>query len=110
MFKLICSGWRGVQKASACRVVCGCALALAASAFAAADMSQAQTKERDLFADTWDAMDALGRKLGDASTLPAPRKKQVGIFYWTWHRTDASSTAISNDVRIQFAEAQAGDL
>ena len=30
---------------------------------------------RDLFADTWDAMDALGRKLGDASTLPAPRKK-----------------------------------
>ncbi|MBP5320650.1 MAG: hypothetical protein J6334_06650 [Kiritimatiellae bacterium] len=41
--------------------------------------------ERDLFADTWDAIDGLGRQLGNAETLPAPRAKQVGIFYWTWH-------------------------
>ena len=46
----------------------------------------AQPAERDLFADTWDAMDGLGRKLGDATTMPAPRKKHVGIFYWTWHQ------------------------
>lgn len=42
-------------------------------------------QERDLFPDTWDAVDGLGRKLGDMESLTAPRKKLVGIFYWTWH-------------------------
>lgn len=41
----------------------------------------------DLYADTWDAMDGLGRVLGDAATLPAPRPREVGIFYWTWHQS-----------------------
>lgn len=41
---------------------------------------------RDLYADTWDAVDGLERVLGDSATLPAPRDKKVGIFYWTWHQ------------------------
>jgi len=41
---------------------------------------------RDLFSDTWDAIDGLGRRLGTSAELPTPRKKTVGIFYWTWHQ------------------------
>lgn len=48
-------------------------------------LSESRFSERDLFADTWDAIDGLGRVLGDSETLGLPRKKQVGIFYWTWH-------------------------
>lgn len=41
--------------------------------------------ERDLWADTWDAIDGLERPLGTAANCPAPRARQVGLFYWTWH-------------------------
>ena len=47
--------------------------------------SAAAAEVRDLFADTWDAMDDLGRIVASAG-LPAPRAKKVGIFYWTWHQ------------------------
>ena len=47
--------------------------------------SAAAAEARDLFADTWDAMDDLGRCVASAG-LPAPRAKKVGIFYWTWHQ------------------------
>ena len=40
---------------------------------------------RDLFADTWDAIDGLGRILATSETYGPPRDRQVGIFYWTWH-------------------------
>ncbi len=40
----------------------------------------------DVFADTWVATDALGRKSPGLRECGAPRKdKWVGIFYWTWH-------------------------
>ncbi|NLH98060.1 MAG: hypothetical protein GX446_01060 [Chthonomonadales bacterium] len=36
--------------------------------------------------DTWEAVDALGRKVATRPEAPAPRPgKFVGIFYWTWH-------------------------
>ena len=31
------------------------------------------------------ATDALGRRLPDRETVGPPRKKFVGLFYWTWH-------------------------
>lgn len=40
---------------------------------------------RDLFADTWDAIDGLGRVLSTSEKYGPPRDRQVGIFYWTWH-------------------------
>jgi hypothetical protein len=40
---------------------------------------------RDLYSDTWDAIDGLGRRLGSSTEFSAPRAKKVGIFYWTWH-------------------------
>lgn len=40
----------------------------------------------DLFADTWVATDALGRKVPMGEETGPPRSdRQVGIFYWTWH-------------------------
>ena len=48
-------------------------------------VSACAAEVRDLFADTWDAMDDLGRCVASAG-LPAPRAKKVGIFYWTWHQ------------------------
>ena len=63
------------------RSVCACALA--AAYFICVSSSAAEA--RDLFADTWDAMDDLGRSVASAG-LPAPRAKKVGIFYWTWHQ------------------------
>ncbi len=60
---------------------------LATAAFAAISAVaplHSAAEARDLFADTWDAMDGLGRRVG--ALAPAPRAKQVGIFYWTWHQ------------------------
>ncbi len=40
----------------------------------------------DAMPDTWEAVDALGRKVATRGEAPAPRPgKYVGIFYWTWH-------------------------
>ncbi len=40
----------------------------------------------DVMSDTWEAVDALGRKVATKGEAPAPRPgKYVGIFYWTWH-------------------------
>ena len=40
---------------------------------------------RDLYSDTWDAIDGLGR-VTERAGIPAPRGKKVGMFYWTWHQ------------------------
>lgn len=56
--------------------------------------------ERDLYADTWDAMDELGRVLGSAAVHPAPRKRQVGIFYWTWHQSHNVGSDPYNNAQI----------
>ena len=42
---------------------------------------------RDTRPDTWVAWDRQGRpvRTGGDPGIPAPRGKQVGIFYWTWH-------------------------
>ncbi len=41
---------------------------------------------RDLYSDTWTAVDGLGRELGDQSVYgPVKENRFVGIFYWTWH-------------------------
>ena len=55
---------------------------------------------RDLYADTWDAIDGLGRTLERADTLPAPRAKQVGIFYWTWHERFVAAHEPRNNARL----------
>ena len=40
----------------------------------------------DVMSDTWDATDALGRRVATAGEAPPPRPgKFVGLFYWTWH-------------------------
>ncbi len=56
--------------------------------------------ERDLYADTWDAMDELGRALGTSRTLRPPRQRQVGIFYWTWHQGGHTATEPKNNAEI----------
>ncbi len=44
----------------------------------------------DVFADTWVAVDALGRSLPDRAAAGPPRADRwVGVFYWTWHRPTA---------------------
>ena len=60
---------------------------------------------RDLWSDTWDAIDGLERPLGTALDCPAPRVRQVGLFYWTWHEGfhAADRCAVNN------AELLAGD-
>ena len=41
---------------------------------------------RDVYADTWVATDALGRKLPVGGEVRAPRKDRfVGVFYFVWH-------------------------
>ncbi len=53
----------------------------------AGEYSGTPYKDGDLFADTWVAMDALGRSApGREECGPVRQDKQVGIFYWTWHR------------------------
>ncbi|MDO5114103.1 MAG: hypothetical protein Q4E67_06975, partial [Planctomycetia bacterium] len=46
---------------------------------------------RDVFADTWDAMDSLDRPVVTHEKTGRPRsEKKVGIFYWTWHDKDGN--------------------
>lgn len=63
-------------------------------------LSESRFAERDLFADTWDAIDGLGRILGNSETLGTPRTKQVGIFYWTWHEGPGVDIVPSNNAEI----------
>lgn len=56
-------------------------------------------EERELFSDTWDAIDGLGRRLGGAEKYGLPREKQVGIFYWTWHE-NTGNAAPQNNARL----------
>lgn len=65
--------------------------------------------ERDLFADTWDAIDGLGRILGDARTLPSPRRRQVGIFYWTWHEGCDNPALPVNNAEILASDPSLAD-
>ncbi len=60
--------------------------------------------ERDLWADTWDAIDGLGRRLGSSRTLPAPRRKTVGLFYWTWHQGGGTEQGPFNNAEILAAD------
>ncbi|MHC1768134.1 MAG: hypothetical protein AB9869_28325 [Verrucomicrobiia bacterium] len=76
------SAWRSAV-VSMC-VLMGAGWALVASA---ADSERGAHQERDLFADTWVATDALGRAVPSAAECgPVRPDKWVGIFYWTWHR------------------------
>ncbi len=56
--------------------------------------------ERDLFSDTWDAVDGLGRRLGNSEKYGLPREKQVGIFYWTWHENSSVKDPPKNNARL----------
>ena len=59
--------------------------------------------ERDLYADTWDAVDGLGRVL--SSRLSLPRDRQIGIFYWTWHEGDKTEASlVCNNAEILAAD------
>ncbi|MDR1382685.1 MAG: hypothetical protein LBJ67_02380 [Planctomycetaceae bacterium] len=40
----------------------------------------------DVYSDTWDATDALGRSLPDSEKTGLPKKdKYIGVFYFLWH-------------------------
>jgi hypothetical protein len=66
----------------------GVSAALMGAAVACAAELQAG---RDLYADTWVAQDALGRKMPSFSEVGPLKKDQrrvVGMFYITWHRDE----------------------
>ena len=49
----------------------------------------AEQESRDLYSDTWVAVDALGRTMPDflsVGPVKQDQKRVVGIFYITWHR------------------------
>ena len=55
------------------------------------DSSAIKTEFRDLYADTWVATDALGRKMPDfkeVGPLKNDKRRVVSIFYITWHTQD----------------------
>lgn len=64
------------------------------------DLLAREFEERDLMADTWDAMDGLGRRLGDSEKYGLPRNKQVGIFYWTWHENFVTRNSPQNNAQL----------
>jgi len=47
--------------------------------------SSTVTRPRDLYSDTWGAVDALGRRLPGYAECGPPRDVTVGIFYFIWH-------------------------
>ena len=60
--------------------------------------------ERDLYPDTWYAVDALGRHTPtseEVGTVKTDKKRTVGIFYITWHTQGLSKLPYpyTSDVR-----------
>ena len=54
------------------------------------------TIARDAMADTWAAIDGLGRAVADREEAGEPRDRFVGIFFWTWH----SHHSVNNPVNL----------
>ena len=70
----------------------------------------ADTVTWDLYADTWDAVDGLGRRVFSSESDTKPlAEKQVGIFYWTWHDWEGAAIHVppTNNARVlaEFPEA-----
>lgn len=54
--------------------------------FALAARSDEDRELRDLYSDTWVAVDALGRTVATYDEAGAPREdRELGMFYWNWH-------------------------
>lgn len=46
----------------------------------------------DAFSDTWSAVDGLGRRVAENGEAGAPKAgRTVGVFYYTWHGTQAQN-------------------
>ncbi len=62
----------------------------------------------DLYADTWEATDMLGRRVASVEDVKAKKKdKKVGIFYWTWHEGHAHQRPVDVvDVLDKFPAAE----
>lgn len=61
----------------------------------------------DVYPDTWNATDRLGRKLPTFNEVGGAKKdKFVGLFFWTWHITPYinSKPQNINDVSTQFPD------
>ncbi len=62
--------------------------------------------EREVFADTWEATDMLGRKIPSAEECPDKKEKIVGMFYWLG-KGDTEHEAINvTKVLKDFPEAE----
>lgn len=60
-------------------------LAAIVASLAVAPFAAADDNPRDLFSDTWVAVDALGRRVPTSEEVGAPRpNKTVGMFYFLW--------------------------
>jgi len=61
------------------------ATAVLSCALASAPPARAEDGDGDVFADTWTAVDGLGRRLPDAAEVGPPRPgKTVAMFYFLW--------------------------
>jgi len=61
----------------------------------------------DVYSDTWNATDSLGRKLPTFNEVGDVKKdKFVGLFFWTWHITPYINSMPQNinDISTQFPE------
>ncbi|MDO4575238.1 MAG: hypothetical protein Q4D98_08495 [Planctomycetia bacterium] len=64
--------------------------------------------KRDLFADTWDAVDGLGRRMAThLQTGDVRPEKRVGLFYWTWHHWDGDAKHFGPYNNVEIAKKQA---
>lgn len=74
---------------------------LAAGAALAAMAAQAQQTQpaRDVYSDTWVALDGLGRNLPGHDLSGAPKAdRSVGMFYYVWHDTTSHRFAKSGEI------------
>ncbi len=58
--------------------------------------SSRKTLKADAFgADSWEAVDMLGRRIPSVEDVGAKNDRKVGIFYWTWHERVAHQEPVS---------------
>lgn len=66
------------------------------SPFASAHyISVPQDRIEDTRADTWEAVDELGRRVRSCEDVGRKKEKKVGLFYWTWRDANSDKSPVS---------------
>lgn len=61
---------------------------------------------RDIHAETWEAVDSVGRRIKSCEDVGRKKDKKVGLFYWTWRNFNQGNPINTGKIIEQFPAAE----